>query len=114
MLSQGTTIFIGQNSCLGITLATRLEKHMKIDTLTTIIGTVAATCTTLSFVPQLIKIHRQGGRDLSTGMLMLYLLGVSLWLAYGIRIDATEVIGANIIAGGLVFTALFMKLRSET
>ena len=87
---------------------------MKIDTLTTMIGTVAATCTTLSFVQQLIKIHRQGGRDLSTGMLMLYLLGVSLWLAYGIRIDAAEVIGANIIAGALVFTALFMKLRSET
>jgi len=33
---------------------------MKIDTLTTMIGTVAATCATLSFVPQLIKIHRAG------------------------------------------------------
>jgi len=45
---------------------------------------------------------------------MLYLLGVSLWLAYGIRIDAAEVIGANIIASALVFTAFFMKLRSKT
>src|SRR5262245_66385616 len=87
---------------------------MRIDTLTTMIGAVAATCTTMSFVPQLIKIHRQGGRDLSTGMLLLYLLGVSLWLAYGVRIDAVEVIGANIVAGALVFTALFMKLRSKS
>jgi MtN3 and saliva related transmembrane protein len=86
---------------------------MRIDTLTTMIGMVAATCTTLSFVPQLIKIHRQGGRDLSTGMLLLYLLGVSLWFVYGVRIDAVEVIGANIVAGALVFTALFMKLRSK-
>jgi hypothetical protein len=46
-------------------------------------------------------------------MLLLYLLGVSLWLAYGVRIDAVEVIGANIVAGALVFTALFMKLRSD-
>ena len=47
------------------------------------------------------------------GLLLLYLLGVSLWLAYGVRIDAVEVIGANIVAGALVFTALFMKLRSK-
>jgi MtN3 and saliva related transmembrane protein len=87
---------------------------MKIDSLTTIIGVVAAVCTTLSFVPQLVKIHRQGGRDLSNGMLLLYLLGVSLWLVYGIRIDAKEVIGANVVAGALVLTALLMKLRSET
>ena len=84
---------------------------MRIDTFTTMIGTVAAT--TLSFVPQLIKIRKQGGRDLSTGMLLLYLLGVSLWLAYGVRINAVEVIGANIVAGALVFSALFMKLRSD-
>ena len=86
---------------------------MRIDTLTAMIGTVAATCTTLSFVPQLIKMRRQGGGDVSTGMLLLYLLGVSLWLAYGVRINAVEVIGANIVAGALVFTALFMKLRSD-
>jgi len=77
------------------------------------IGTVAATCTTLSFVPQLIKMRKQGAGDLSTGMLLLYLLGVSLWFAYGVRIGAVEVIFANIVAGALVFTALFMKLRSD-
>jgi uncharacterized protein with PQ loop repeat len=46
-------------------------------------------------------------------MLLLYLLGVSLWLVYGIRINAAEVIGANVVAGALVLTALLMKLRSE-
>jgi MtN3 and saliva related transmembrane protein len=87
---------------------------MKIDSLTTTIGVVAAVCTTLSFVPQLLKIRRQGGRDLSNGMLLLYLLGVGLWFVYGIRIGAAEVIGANVVAGALVLTAFFMKLRSET
>jgi len=38
------------------------------------IGFAAATCTTLSFVPQLTKIRSQGGRDLSYGMLVVYLL----------------------------------------
>ena len=66
---------------------------------TTAIGIIAAVCTTLSFVPQIVKIRRQGARDLSYGMLLLYLLGLGLWLIYGIRIEAAEVIGANLVGG---------------
>lgn len=80
---------------------------------TSAIGIVAAACTTLSFVPQIVKIRRQGARDLSYGMLGLYLLGLGLWLVYGIRIRAAEVIGANVVAGMLVVVALAMKWRSE-
>jgi MtN3 and saliva related transmembrane protein len=80
---------------------------------TTAIGVVAAACTTLSFVPQIVKIRRQGARDLSYGMLGLYLAGLSLWLIYGIRIRAAEVIAANIVGGTLVIVALGMKWRSE-
>lgn len=79
----------------------------------TTVGLVAAVCTTGSFVPQLIKIHRYGGRDLSYGMLLLYLLGVLLWLTYGLRIGAAEIILANIVAGTLVSAAVVMKRRSE-
>jgi len=79
----------------------------------TSIGLIAAACTTASFVPQLVKIHRQGGRDLSYGMLLLYMVGVVLWLTYGLRIHAAEVILANIVAGALVSTAIIMKHRSD-
>ena len=82
-------------------------------TVTMAIGIVAAVCTTLSFVPQIVKIRRQGARDLSYGMLALYLLGLGLWLIYGIRIGAAEVIGANLVAGSLVALALVLKWRSE-
>jgi MtN3 and saliva related transmembrane protein len=81
--------------------------------ITTSIGLAAAVCTTASFVPQLVKLHRQGGRDLSYGMLLLYLLGVLLWLTYGLRIGAAEIILANIVAGTLVSAAVVMKRRSE-
>jgi uncharacterized protein with PQ loop repeat len=80
-----------------------------IDNVTRIIGSAAAICTTLSFVPQLVKIRRQGGRDLSDSMLGLYLLGLALWLVYGVRIGAVEVIGANVVAGTLVIAAVVMK-----
>jgi MtN3 and saliva related transmembrane protein len=79
----------------------------------TSLGLIAAACTTASFVPQLVKLHRQGGRDLSYGMLLLYLLGALLWLTYGLRIQAAEMILANIVAGALVSAALIMKRRSE-
>lgn len=87
---------------------------MAADNVTMLLGSAAAFCTTLSFVPQLLKIRQQGGRDLSNGMLMLYLLGLTLWLVYGVRIKAAEVIGANVAAGSLVVAALVMKRRFET
>ena len=73
------------------------------------IGFVAAACTTLSFIPQLVKIRRQGGRDLSYTMLSIYLLGLALWLVYGVRLHAPAVIAANAVGIVLVGTALLMK-----
>jgi hypothetical protein len=54
---------------------------MTTDAWIVLLGSVGGFCTTFAFVPQLIKIWKQGGRDLSYGMLSLYLLGVLLWRA---------------------------------
>jgi MtN3 and saliva related transmembrane protein len=86
---------------------------MPSSTMTSLIGIVAALCTAAAFVPQLIKLRRQGGRDLSYGMLVLYLLGMALWLTYGVRVDAIEVIGANAVASLLVLATILMKYRRE-
>lgn len=76
------------------------------------VGTVAAVCTTVAFVPQIVSVRRQGGRDLSYGMLALYQAGVLLWLAYGVLIGARAVILANSAAALLVLTTLVLKWRS--
>ncbi|HMA96196.1 MAG TPA: hypothetical protein VKP30_26095 [Polyangiaceae bacterium] len=76
---------------------------------TTILGTVAALCTTAAFVPQLVKLYRFGGRDLSYAMLLVYWLGVVLWLGYGVLVHATEVIAANAIGGVLVSACIVLK-----
>ena len=86
---------------------------METGSITSGIGIAAAACTTFSFVPQILKIRRQGGRDLSYGMLLFYLLGLGLWLIYGLRIRAAEIIGANLVGGSLVGLALVLKWRSE-
>ncbi len=78
-----------------------------------ILGAVAGFCTTFAFVPQLIKIQKQGGRDLSYGMLVFYLAGVLLWLAYGIFLHALSVILANTATSFLIVLAIFLKAWKE-
>jgi 5'-nucleotidase len=77
--------------------------------LVSVVGTVAALSTTGAFVPQILKIRKQGGNDLSYAMLSVYLGGVLLWLAYGLMFHAPAVIWANGVAAVLVSTALVMK-----
>jgi len=76
-----------------------------------LIGTVAAVLTTGAFLPQLMKVKRQGGEDLSAGMLGMYLAGQGLWLAYGLLNHAGAVIGANVASIILVAAVAVLKYR---
>src|SRR5580698_7363811 len=73
------------------------------------VGTVAALCTTGAFIPQIVKIRRQGAEDLSFSMLLIYLIGVLLWLLYGLLLHAAAVIWANAATSFLVAVALLLK-----
>lgn len=82
-------------------------------TLTTCIGLMAAVCTTLAFVPQVLKSWRT--RDLSGISLPMYTIftvGVLLWLVYGILIQDWPVIVANAITALLASAVLLLKLKS--
>jgi len=78
-----------------------------------VLGAVAGFCTTFAFVPQIVKIHKQGGRDLSYGMLAFYLLGVLLWLAYGVMLHAPSVIVTNAATSTLIVVAIGLKAWKE-
>lgn len=73
------------------------------------VGSAAAVCTTVAFIPQILKIRRQGGNDLSYPMLFLYLTGILLWLFYGLLLHAAAVIWANVATSFLVAVALVLK-----
>jgi 5'(3')-deoxyribonucleotidase/uncharacterized protein with PQ loop repeat len=77
-----------------------------------VVGTVAAVFSTLSFLPQLAKVRRQGGGDLSSAMLAMYLTGNGLWLVYGLLNRAGAVIGANIASIILVSAVVHVKHRA--
>ena len=77
-----------------------------------IIGTAAALCTTLAYLPQVIRAWRtRSTHDVSLKMYLLMVLGTLLWLAYGVAISDWPLICANAIS--LLFTGsiLFLKLR---
>jgi 5'-nucleotidase len=78
-----------------------------------VIGAAGGICSAMSFFPQILKVRRQGGRDLSMAMLMLLLSGAILWFAYGVINQATAVVVTNIAIIGLVSTTTIMKMVLE-
>ena len=73
---------------------------------------VAAVLTTISFVPQVW--HSFKTRDvsgISLTMYSIFTVGIALWLAYGILLQAWPLIVANGITLSLALAILLMKLR---
>lgn len=77
-----------------------------------LIGYIAASLTTLSFLPQALHTFRT--RDvsgISLGMYGMFTAGVALWLIYGLLLMAWPLIVANAITLALALAILVMKLR---
>lgn len=78
---------------------------------TTLIGLLAGTLTTLSFVPQVMKSwRRKSVADLSMTMLLAFAAGVALWDVYGVLTHAAPIILANSVTLVLALALLYMKL----
>ncbi len=76
----------------------------------TIIGLLAATCTTVSFVPQAIKIIKvRETRDISLLTYLFLEIGIFLWLVYGLYLGNLPLIVANTIT--LIFTTIILGLK---
>jgi MtN3 and saliva related transmembrane protein len=79
---------------------------------TDLIGSLAATLTTVSFIPQVWQVWKtRHTHDISLGMYMAFTSGVAFWLVYGILIVSWPVIIANAITLCLAGAVLIMKLR---
>jgi len=78
------------------------------------IGSTAACCTTLSFLPQLIRVwRRKSAADISLSMFLLFSLGVACWLVYGIGIGSGPIAAANAVTLALALAILVLKLRYD-
>ena len=77
-----------------------------------ILGLTAGTITSITFIPQVVKIWKtKSAKDLSLMMLLLLIAGVLLWLTYGLLIKDTAIIYTNSMVLGMSMIMLFFKLR---
>jgi MtN3 and saliva related transmembrane protein len=79
-----------------------------------ILGFLAAILTTISFLPQVIKIYKsKETKSISLTMYVVLSLGILMWLIYGIHLKSMPMIIANTISFILTVYILFMKMRHK-
>ena len=84
-------------------------------TFATLIGLVAAFCTTISYVPQIRKIRASGEtHDISLRMFLILATGIALWVIYGVLQGDAIIVLANSVSLAFLATILFFKLRNVT
>ena len=77
-----------------------------------LVSAIAATLTTVAFVPQAIHIIRyKETRAISLQMYVVFATGVAFWLLFGLMIWNWPMIVANIITLALALIIIAMKLR---
>jgi len=72
---------------------------------------MAATLTSIAFIPQAIKIIKtKHTKDLSLLMYIVLIIGIVLWLVYGVMLSILPIILANIVTLTLTLIILALKI----
>ncbi len=80
--------------------------------LSEIIGYAAAFLTTSSFVPQAVHTFKtKDVRGISLAMYSAFVVGITLWLVYGLMLNAWPIVIANTVTLTLAIAILAMKLK---
>jgi MtN3 and saliva related transmembrane protein len=78
----------------------------------TVIGSLAAFCTTISYLPQLKKCWETGHTgDLSLKMFSILAVGLATWIVYGFLRKDYVVVASNVVSLGLLSGILFFKFK---
>jgi len=79
---------------------------------TTVIGIIAGICTSISLLPQLIKILKEKkAEDISWGMLITLLTGLTLWVVYGFLKNEYPIVFTNLFAVMVNLLIIVFTLR---
>lgn len=77
-----------------------------------IVGYVAAAFTTMSLLPQILKIRRlKEAKDVSLLMPFMMAAGSALWTVYGLMLSSPPIIAANIVALLAALATAFFAVR---
>jgi MtN3 and saliva related transmembrane protein len=85
---------------------------MVVHPLVEAIGAAGAILTTVCWVPQAIKVMRERDtRAISLPGTTLCVLGVLLWLVYGLAIVDAPLIGSSVLTFAMTSIILVLKIR---
>jgi MtN3 and saliva related transmembrane protein len=78
----------------------------------TVVGLMAGFCTTLSFIPQIAKIYRTGRtQDLSLSTYVLLVIGLFLWVVYGVVREEIAIIIPNTLVLAMALYIIVLKVK---
>lgn len=79
-----------------------------------IIGSIAATLTTICFIPQVLTVVKtRQTKDISLAMYVTFTIGVAFWFTYGVLLMRWPVIIANVVTFCLSSVILYYKLTEK-
>lgn len=80
----------------------------------TMIGYLAASLTTLSLVPQLVKMYSSKDTNgISMAWLMWYTMGATMWLVYSIMGELWTMMVSSSVSSALAITMIILKIYYE-
>ena len=75
-----------------------------------IVGTLAALCSMASFVPQIVKIRRDGqAESVSLQMYVVTVTGFCFWIGYGVMTRSWPVAASNTVC--LILSGIVLGLK---
>lgn len=78
----------------------------------TLVGMIAGVLTTVAFVPQVLRTWRtRSTADISLVMFLVYVMGIVLWLIYGLMLKDIPLITSNAVTLLFSGTILGLKLK---
>jgi len=77
------------------------------------IGYIAAVCTTIAFLPQVVKTWKtKKTKDISLPMYIILVTGAFLWFIYGIFLNDAAIYLANGFTLLLATSILYLKIKN--
>ena len=77
-----------------------------------ILGFAAGAVVTLSYIPQIIRVFKlKSAHEISYLFTTFLLVGIILWMVYGITIQSVPIILWNVVGGIQAAVLLFAKLK---
>jgi MtN3 and saliva related transmembrane protein len=77
-----------------------------------LLGFIGGALTTLGFIPQVWRLFRlRSAHEISLPFTIFFILGIALWLSYGISLGLLSVIIWNAVTLALGWAMLYAKLK---